>query len=46
VLLVINVVGVLACLGGVLCTSGITLLAWAYAYRTRSGESVERDAWA
>jgi uncharacterized membrane protein len=46
VLLLINVVGVLACLVGVLFTSGITLLAWAYAYRTLSGESVERDAWA
>jgi uncharacterized membrane protein len=46
VLILINLVGLLACFIGVLFTSGITLLAWAYAYRTISGESVEREAWA
>jgi uncharacterized membrane protein len=46
VLFLINVVGLIACGIGLLFTSGITLLAWAYAYRSLSGETVERDAWA
>jgi len=46
VLFLINVVGLIACGIGLLFTSGITLLAWAYAYRSLSGETVERDVWA
>ena len=46
VLFLINIVGLLACVIGLVFTWGITLLAWAYAYRTLSGEMVERDAWA
>jgi uncharacterized membrane protein len=46
VLILINFLGVLACGVGLLFTWGISILAWAYAYRTLSGETVERDAWA
>jgi uncharacterized membrane protein len=45
VLGLINLVGLIACFVGVLFTSGITLLAWAYAYRALNGEAVERAAW-
>jgi uncharacterized membrane protein len=45
VLLLIDVVGALLCGIGLLFTSGITLIAWAYAYRSLSGETVERAAW-
>ena len=44
-LLLINIVGLLACLIGVIFTWGITLIAWAYAYRTLRGERVEYAAW-
>jgi uncharacterized membrane protein len=40
VLVLVNIVGLLACGVGVIFTSGITLIAWAYAYRVLSGESV------
>jgi uncharacterized membrane protein len=42
----INIVGLIACFIGLLFTLGISILAWAYAYRTLSGETVERSAWA
>jgi hypothetical protein len=45
VLLLINVVGALLLLIGLIFTLGISILAWAYAYRTLSGESVERNVW-
>jgi uncharacterized membrane protein len=45
VLLLINVVGALLFLVGLIFTLGISILAWAYAYRTLSGETVERAAW-
>lgn len=45
VLFLINVVGVLACVVGLIFTMGITLIAWAYTYRTLSGEPVEYAAW-
>jgi uncharacterized membrane protein len=44
-LLGINILGLLACFVGVLFTSGITVIAWAWAYRTLSGEPVEYAAW-
>ena len=40
VLVLINIVGALLCLIGLLFTAGITAIAWAYAYRALSGESV------
>lgn len=40
VLVLINIVGALLCLVGLLFTAGITAIAWAYAYRALSGESV------
>ena len=40
VLILINIVGVIACLVGVLFTAGISAVAVAYAYRSLSGESV------
>jgi uncharacterized membrane protein len=40
VLILINIVGVLACLVGVLFTYGISAIALAYAYRSLSGQSV------
>jgi uncharacterized membrane protein len=43
VLLLINFVGALACGVGLIFTLGITIITWAYAYRTLSGESV--TAW-
>ena len=46
VIFLINIVGLLACFVGVIFTLGISILAWAYAYRTLSGETVERSAWA
>jgi uncharacterized membrane protein len=45
VLLLINIVGLLLCFVGVIFTSGITLIAWAYTYRTLKGEAVEYAAW-
>jgi uncharacterized membrane protein len=45
VLALINLVGALACGVGLLFTSGITIIAWAYTYRRLSGESVEYAAW-
>lgn len=45
VLFLINVVGAILCLVGLLFTAGITLLAWAYTYRVLNGETVERSAW-
>ncbi|MET0628521.1 MAG: hypothetical protein ABW033_08695 [Acidimicrobiia bacterium] len=45
VIFLINIVGVIACFVGLLFTLGISILAWAYAYRTLSGEMVERSAW-
>jgi len=44
VLLLINIVGVLACLIGVLFTYGITVVAVAYAYKTLSGQAVAPPA--
>jgi uncharacterized membrane protein len=46
IVFLINVVGFLACGIGLIFTSGISILAWAYAYRTLNGETVERTAWA
>jgi len=43
-LVLVNILGLLACGIGVIFTSGITLIAWAYAYRVLSGESV--TSWA
>jgi hypothetical protein len=40
VLILINIVGLIACLVGVLFTAGISAVAVAYAYRTLSGQSV------
>ena len=40
VLLLVNLLGLLACIVGVIFTSGITLVAWAYLYRALSGEAV------
>jgi hypothetical protein len=40
VLFLVNLVGLLACIVGVVFTAGITLIAWAYLYRALSGESV------
>ena len=45
VLLLINIVGLFACLVGIVFTSGITLIAWAYTYRRLSGAPVEYAAW-
>jgi hypothetical protein len=45
VLFLINVVGVLACLVGLLFTSGITIIAWAYTYRRLSNQPIEYAAW-
>jgi uncharacterized membrane protein len=45
VLTLINFVGVLLCAVGLLFTSGITIIAWAYTYRRLSGEPVEYAAW-
>jgi uncharacterized membrane protein len=45
VLALINLVGALACGVGLLFTSGITIIAWAYTYRRLSGESIEYAAW-
>jgi uncharacterized membrane protein len=44
-LLLINIVGLILCFVGLLFTWGITLLAWAYAYRTLSGERVDYATW-
>jgi hypothetical protein len=43
VLLLVNIVGLIACFVGVIFTLGITLIAWAYIYRALSSESV--TAW-
>jgi uncharacterized membrane protein len=40
VLFLVNIVGLLACIVGVVFTAGITLIAWAYIYRALSGEQV------
>jgi hypothetical protein len=40
VLLLVNLVGLLACIVGVVFTSGITLIAWAYLYRALSNDRV------
>jgi hypothetical protein len=40
VLFLVNLVGLLACIVGVVFTAGITLIAWAYLYRALSGERV------
>jgi uncharacterized membrane protein len=40
VFLLVNIVGLLACIVGVIFTSGITLIAWAYLYRALSGDAV------
>jgi uncharacterized membrane protein len=40
VLLLINLVGALLCVVGLIFTLGITIIAWAYVYRTLRGESV------
>jgi uncharacterized membrane protein len=40
VLILINIVGLIACLVGVIFTSGISAVAIAYAYRSLSGQSV------
>ena len=40
VLLLINIVGLIACLVGVIFTAGISAVAVAYAYRSLSGQSV------
>jgi uncharacterized membrane protein len=45
VLLLINFVGLLACGVGLLFTSGITIIAWAYTYRRLSGAPIEYAAW-
>ena len=45
VLFLINIVGLLACGIGVIFTSGITLIAWAYTYRRLSTEPIEYAAW-
>ncbi|HXY91394.1 MAG TPA: hypothetical protein VEP49_02885 [Acidimicrobiia bacterium] len=45
VLALINLVGALLCGVGLLFTSGITIVAWAYTYRRLSGETVEYAAW-
>jgi hypothetical protein len=45
VLLLVNIVGLLACLVGVIFTLGITLIAWAYTYRRLSNEPIEYAAW-
>ncbi len=45
VLALINLVGLLACGVGLLFTSGITIIAWAYTYRRLSGQPVEYAAW-
>ncbi len=39
VLLLINLVGLLACFVGLIFTLGITIIAWAYVYRTLRGEA-------
>jgi uncharacterized membrane protein len=43
VLFLVNILGLLACIVGVVFTLGITLIAWAYIYRALSGEQV--TAW-
>ncbi len=45
VLALINFVGLLACGVGLLFTSGITIIAWAYTYRRLSGQPIEYAAW-
>jgi hypothetical protein len=40
VLFLVNIVGLLACIVGVVFTLGITLIAWAYVYRALSGQPV------
>ena len=45
VLLLINIAGLILCGIGLLFSLGISILAWAYTYRTLSGETVERAAW-
>jgi|tagenome__1003787_1003787.scaffolds.fasta_scaffold20849642_2 hypothetical protein len=40
VLFLVNLVGLIACIVGVVFTLGITLIAWAYLYRALSGERV------
>ena len=40
VLILINIVGLIACLVGVIFTAGISAVAVAYAYRSLSGQSV------
>ena len=45
VLVLVNIVGLLACLAGVIFTLGITLIAWAYTYRRLSNEPIEYAAW-
>jgi uncharacterized membrane protein len=45
VLALINLVGLLACGVGLLFTSGITIIAWAYTYRRLSGQPIEYAAW-
>jgi uncharacterized membrane protein len=45
VLFLINVVGALLCGVGLLFTSNITLIAWAYTYRRLSGGTVNYAAW-
>jgi len=45
VLTLINLVGLLLCGIGLLFTSGITIIAWAYTYRRLSNEPIEYAAW-
>jgi len=45
VLALINLVGLLACVVGLIFTSGITIIAWAYTYRRISGQPIEYAAW-
>jgi hypothetical protein len=45
VLFLINVLGALLFVVGLLFTAGITIIAWAYTYRRLSGETVNYAAW-
>jgi hypothetical protein len=45
VLFLINVLGALLFVIGLLFTAGITIIAWAYTYRRLSGETVNYAAW-
>jgi uncharacterized membrane protein len=45
VLLLVNLVGLLVFIVGVIFTSGITLIAWAYTYRRLSNQPIEYAAW-